>query len=73
MIVLLWRAGLGISEALALAETDLNRTTDGMVVRRGKGDKRREVAWTVGVGSRSTPGSTAESLCPSVACCASST
>jgi hypothetical protein len=33
----------GISDALALAESDRDRTTGGMVVRRGKGDKRREV------------------------------
>jgi site-specific recombinase XerC len=43
LIVLLWRAGLRISEALALAESDLNRTTGGVLVRRGKGGKRREV------------------------------
>lgn len=43
LIVLLWRAGLRISEALALAESDLDRTTGGVLVRRGKGGKRREV------------------------------
>jgi site-specific recombinase XerD len=43
LIVLLWRAGLRISEALALAESDLNRATGGVLVRRGKGGKRREV------------------------------
>jgi site-specific recombinase XerD len=36
LIVLLWRAGLRISEALSLAESDL-------LVRQGKGGKRREV------------------------------
>ena len=43
LIVLLWRAGLRIGEALALAEPDLNRDTGGVLVRRGKGGKRREV------------------------------
>jgi integrase len=43
LIVLLWRAGLRISEALALAESDLNRATGGVLVRHGKGGKRREV------------------------------
>src|SRR5881397_2485916 len=43
LIVLLWRAGLRVSEALALAESDLDRTTGGVLVRRGKGGKRREV------------------------------
>jgi site-specific recombinase XerD len=40
----LWsRSGLRVSEALALAESDLHRTTGGVVVRRGKGGKRREI------------------------------
>jgi site-specific recombinase XerD len=45
VIVVLWRAGLRISEALALNETDLDRDRDrgALLVRRGKGDKRREV------------------------------
>ena len=40
VIVVLWRAGLRISEALALAESDLDRTRGAVLVRRGK---RREV------------------------------
>jgi integrase len=43
LIVLLWRAGLRISEALALQESDLDRGRGGVLVRRGKGGKRREV------------------------------
>jgi site-specific recombinase XerD len=43
VIVMLWRAGLRISEALALAESDLDRTRGAVLVRRGKGGKRREV------------------------------
>ncbi|MCA1702319.1 MAG: site-specific integrase [Actinobacteria bacterium] len=43
MIVVLWRAGLRIHEALALAETDLEERRGAMLVRHGKGDKRREV------------------------------
>ncbi len=51
IIVVLWRAGLRISEALALNETDLDPDRGALVVRHGKGDKRREVgmdrwAWT---------------------------
>lgn len=50
LIVLLWRSGLRISEALALEERDLNRSDLAITVRRGKGDKRRvsamdEWAW----------------------------
>jgi site-specific recombinase XerC len=43
LIVVLWRAGLRISEALALAESDLDRSTGAILVRRRKGGKRREV------------------------------
>ncbi len=41
--ILLWRAGLRISEALALNETDLDLDRGALLVRHGKGDKRREV------------------------------
>jgi site-specific recombinase XerD len=43
VIVVLWRAGLRISEALALAETDLDRPRGAVLVRAGKGGRRREV------------------------------
>jgi site-specific recombinase XerD len=43
LIVVLWRAGLRIGEALALAETDLDARRGVVLVRHGKGDKRREV------------------------------
>ena len=43
LIVVLWRAGLRISEALALSESDLDRSRGAILVRHGKGDKRREV------------------------------
>ncbi len=39
----LWRAGLRISEALAPAESDLDRARGAVLVRHGKGGKRREV------------------------------
>src|SRR5947199_5442984 len=43
LIVVLWRAGLRISEALDLAETDLDRARGAVSVRRGKGGRRREL------------------------------
>ena len=43
VIVVLWRAGLRVSEALALAESDLDRVRGAIQVRHGKGGRRREV------------------------------
>jgi len=43
LIVVLWRAGLRIGEALALTEPDLDARRGSVLVRHGKGDKRREV------------------------------
>jgi integrase len=43
LIVVRWRSGLRISDALALAESDLDRGRGAILVRRGKGGKRREV------------------------------
>jgi site-specific recombinase XerD len=48
IIVVLWRSGLRVSEALALTESDLDPGRGAILVRRGKGGKRREVgmdAW----------------------------
>jgi integrase len=57
LIVLLWRAGLRISEALALAESDLERERGGVLVRRGKGASAARSVWTSGAGSASIDGS----------------
>jgi len=43
MIVVLWRAGLRIQEALALAEQDLDHRRGSLLVRNGEGGRRREV------------------------------
>ena len=43
LIVVLWRAGLRIGEGLSLVETDLDPARGWLLVRHGKGDKRREV------------------------------
>jgi hypothetical protein len=48
IIVVLWRAGLRIQEALALAEHDLDDRRGSILIRNGKGGRRREVgmdAW----------------------------
>ena len=43
LIVVLWRSGLRISEALMLTESDLEPRRGALLVRCGKGGKRREV------------------------------
>lgn len=43
LIVVLWRAGLRISEGLCLAERDLDPARGALLIRNGKGGKRREV------------------------------
>jgi len=47
IIVVLWRAGPRISEALALIETDLDPNRGSLLVHHGKGDKRREIGMDV--------------------------
>jgi hypothetical protein len=43
MIVMLWRGGLRVQEALALSEHDLDPQRGSVLVRHGKGGRRREV------------------------------
>lgn len=48
LIVVLWRGGLHIHEALALTEPDLDPRRGSLLVRHGKGGRRREIgmdAW----------------------------
>ena len=48
MIVVLWRGGLRVQEALALGEHDLDPRRGSLLVRHGKGGRRREIgmdAW----------------------------
>ena len=43
LIVVLWRGGLRIEEALGLYERDLDERRGALLVRNGKGGKRREI------------------------------
>ena len=43
LIVVLWRGGLRVAEALALGERDLDRRRGSLLVRNGKGGRRREI------------------------------
>jgi site-specific recombinase XerD len=42
LVAVLWRGGLRISAALALNETDVDERRGSLLIRHGKGDKRRE-------------------------------
>jgi integrase len=70
LIVLLWRAGLRINEALTLTEHDLEPRAGSVLVRHGKGGRRRESAWTGGAGTTSGLGSSCGWRCGSGRCCA---
>jgi integrase len=48
LIVLLWRAGLRISEALSLAESDLDPSRGSVLVRHGKAASAARSGWTSG-------------------------
>jgi hypothetical protein len=73
VIVVLWRAGLRISEALALRESDLDRQRGAVLVRVGKGGRRREVGMDRWGCERLEPWLELRRRCRSVrcsACCA---
>jgi integrase len=57
LIVIMWRAGLRIQEALTLTEADLDHRRGSLLVRRGKGaGAAAKSAWTPGAGNTSCPG-----------------
>jgi site-specific recombinase XerD len=43
VMVVLWRGGLRVQEALELTESDLDESRGSVLVRHGKGGKRREI------------------------------
>jgi integrase len=54
LIVVLWRGGLWISEALALAEGDLDPVRGAVLIRRGRAGAGARSDWTAGVGAAAT-------------------
>ena len=72
LIVVLWRAGLRIDEALALREADLDRRRGSILVRRGKGGRRREIGMDDWGWQELEPRLVRASLCPSVHCSSAS-
>ncbi len=73
LVVILWRAGLRINEALTLAETDLEPRRGSILVRRGKGGKRREVGMDDWAWEHLEPGDNIASNYPSARSSAFST
>jgi integrase len=72
LVVVLWRAGLRICEALAIAEADLDPRRGSLLVRRGKGGRRREVGMDDWAWEQLEPWLQARSSCRSDRCSASS-
>ena len=73
LIVIMWRSGLRIQEALALTEADLDQRRGSLLVRRGKGGRRREVGMDDWAGKNSSPGSSSAANSRSGRCSAPST
>ncbi len=73
LIVVMWRAGLRVQEALALTEGDLDQRRGSLLIRRGKGGRRREVGMDAWGWNNSSRGLRYGASSRSVRCCASST
>jgi len=73
LIVVLWRAALRIQEALAPAEAALDDRRGALLVRGGKGGRRREVGGTLGLGRAPAVARTTFRASPSALCSVCST
>ncbi len=60
LIAVLWRAGLRTSEALALAQSDMDSRRGAILLRHGTGSRRREVGIDTGRANSSNPGKSSE-------------
>jgi len=65
LIVVLWRGGLRIQEALALQERDLDRERGALLVRAGKGGRQREIGMDRWGFEQPRPGLSSGSSCRS--------
>ena len=73
LIVIMWRAGLRVQEALALTEGDLDQRRGSLLVGAARAGAVARSAWTPGAGKNSGRGLACGVSCRSVRCCASST
>jgi integrase len=73
VVVILWRAGLRVQEALALTEHDLDVRRGSILIRHGKGGRRREVGMDEWGWEQLRPWLTARAELPIGPCSASST
>jgi hypothetical protein len=73
LVVVLWRGGLRVAEALALGERDLDPRRGSLLVRDGKSGRRREIGMDAWAGSSCGPGSPRATSSRSGRCSASST
>ena len=55
LIAVLWRGGLRVQEALSLGEQDLDQRRGSLLVRRGKGGRRREIGMDTWGSEQLTP------------------
>jgi hypothetical protein len=70
LIVLLWRAGLRITEALTVTEPDLDARLGRYWSATRKEAAAARSAWTAGAGITSASGSSSGWRCRSARCCA---
>ena len=73
LVAVLWRGGLRISEASALNETDIDERRGSLLIRHGKGDKRREAGMDQFGFEQLSAWMAHRVILPPGPCCASST
>src|SRR5215216_5871464 len=73
LIIVLWRGGLRVQEALVLGERDLDPRRGSLLVRNGKGGRRREIGMDAWAFEQLRPWLAARVELPTGRCSASST
>jgi hypothetical protein len=68
LIAVLWRAGLRISEALALTESDIEPARGSVLSVTARATVAAKPEWMIGASSTCSPGSSGASSCRSAQC-----